>query len=99
MFSGVIAWFYKALLGIAPTEEHPAFEELTLSPCFLADVGFVRGRMETVKGIVEAEWHTENGGFLYRVTIPKGIRATFRGKELRVGRNEFLIKQEEEAIC
>lgn len=94
MFSGVIAWFYKSLLGIAPTEEYPAFERLELSPCFLADVGFVRGQMETVKGTIEAEWRSENNGFTYLVTVPCGVCATFRGTRLQPGKNEFFINQE-----
>lgn len=93
MFSGVIAWFYKALLGIAPCEDAPAFEKLSLSPCFLPSLGFVRGSMQTVKGLIEAEWTCESDGFRYTVTVPDGISATFRGQALKVGKNEFFVKK------
>jgi alpha-L-rhamnosidase len=94
MFSGVIAWFYKALLGISPMEDHPAFEQLELTPCFIEEPGFVRGKMETVRGVIEAEWRLEGENFRYTVTIPDGIRATFRGQILTTGKNEFIIRKE-----
>lgn len=95
MFSGVIAWFYKALLGIAPTVEYPAFEKLELCPSFIPSVGFVRGRMDTVRGRIEAEWRTVEDGFTYLVTIPEGVCATFRDQKLHTGRNAFFVKRKD----
>ncbi len=94
MFSGVIAWFYKYLLGIAPMESHPAFEKIDLCPALMEEIGFVRGRMETARGVIEAEWRYENEAFYYVVTIPDGVDATFRGQRLTVGKNEFQIFKE-----
>ena len=91
MFAGVIAWFYKYLLGIAPTENAPAFESIELKPYFLKELGFVRGSVQTVKGEIHVEWHTQNDGFRYTVTLPEGIRATFRDQLLSAGKNEFFI--------
>jgi alpha-L-rhamnosidase len=93
MFSGVIAWFYKALLGILPCEEAPAFETIELSPCFIEKVGFVRGTMQTLRGRIDAEWCEEPDGFRYTVTIPDDVCATFRGQKLMTGKNEFFVKR------
>lgn len=92
MFSGVIAWFYRSLLGIAPKENAPAFEQIELAPCFLREVGFVKGYEDTVRGRIEAEWHYENGEFIYTVILPEGIDATYKGRKLTAGKNIFIEK-------
>ena len=91
MFSGVLAWFFTSLLGIAPKEEAPAFEEIELQPAFVREIGFVKGYTDTVRGRIEAEWRFEDGGFTYKVTLPKGVKATFRGAALSEGENIFII--------
>lgn len=93
MFSNIISWFYRALLGIVPDENHPAFERIELKPCFIKDLGFVKGSEETVKGRIDAEWKYENGAFLYKITVPEGIDASFDGKKLNVGENTFAVKE------
>jgi alpha-L-rhamnosidase len=93
MFAGVIAWFYKALLGIEPREDAPAFERIDLNPCFLPSLDFVRGATQTARGDICAEWTKEDGGFRYTVRISKGIHATFRGQTLSAGINEFFVTE------
>lgn len=93
MFSGVIAWFYKALLGIRPTEDAPGFTRLVLSPNFIREVGFIKGEFEIPYGKIKAEWFAIDGGFCYRVTIPEGVHATFNDQKLYVGENEFFIRE------
>ena len=95
MFAGIIAWFYRSLLGIAPSVEAPAFEKVELSPCFIKEAKFVKGYEDTPRGRIEASWEYENDGFRYTVIVPDGITATFRGKTLSAGKNEFLIASEE----
>ena len=94
MYSGVIAWLFRCLLGITPLEERAGFEQIELQPTFLADVGYAKGNMQTVRGRIDAEWHKVDDGFVYTVILPDGILATFQGKELKKGKNEFHIKQE-----
>jgi alpha-L-rhamnosidase len=94
MFSGVIAWFYKSLLGIAPDIQHPAFEEIELKPVFIKELGFIKGSMETVKGEICAEWRYDGGRFIYTVDLPEGARARFGGEELKAGKNVFTFAKE-----
>jgi alpha-L-rhamnosidase len=94
MYSNVLGWLFKALLGISPDEHAPGFTEIELKPAFIAEIGFVRGWMETVRGKIETEWQYEDGAFLYKVTIPEGIKATFRGELLSAGENQFRIGEE-----
>ncbi|MBQ9747620.1 MAG: family 78 glycoside hydrolase catalytic domain [Clostridia bacterium] len=93
MFSNVLAWFFKSLLGIAPREETPAFAKIELSPCFIKEAGFVSGYEDTVRGRIEAAWRYEGGGFTYTVTIPEGVCARFDGKILPIGTSTFFIKE------
>lgn len=94
MFAGIISWFYRSLLGIAPSAEAPGFARIELCPKFLSAPGLVEGYEDTVRGRIEASWRYENGGFRYTVTIPEGIEAIFRGNKLSVGKNEFFIENE-----
>ena len=94
MFSGVIAWFFKSLLGISPDADHPAFEKLELKPVFIKELGFVKGSVETIRGKISAEWRYENCKFTYTVEIPDGISASFNGKILKAGKNIFTMGKE-----
>lgn len=91
MYSGVISWFFRSLLGISPTEDAPAFERIELRPLFIETLRYVRGSMETARGKLEAEWEFRGGQFVYTVTIPDGISAYFNGKQLHKGQNTFCI--------
>ena len=91
MFSGVIAWFYKSLLGIAPDLEHPAFEKIDLKPVFVKELGYVKGSFDTARGRIAAEWKYENGEFIYIVDLPDGILAGLGGEMLHSGKNIFTI--------
>lgn len=93
MYSNVIAWFFKSLLGIAPDEDAPAFERVIVSPKFVEQIGFVKGYEDTVRGRIEAEWRYEDGGFVYEITLPEGISGEYMGTKLATGKNTFYIKE------
>jgi len=92
MYSGVIAWFYRCLLGITPCIDGAGFKKIKLCPEFIKELGFVRGSMQTVRGKIEASIYYKDGGFEYTVDLPGGIEATFNGQKLSVGKNKFYIK-------
>ena len=93
MYSGVIAWFFRALLGINPQEDAPGFERIELSPSFVEAIGYAKGSMQTVRGRIDAEWHIEDSKFVYTVTIPSGITASYQGSVLREGTHRFVISK------
>jgi alpha-L-rhamnosidase len=93
MLSGVIAWFFRSLLGITPLEDSPGFAEIALRPCFLRELGFARGSMDTVRGRIEAEWHCERDGFVYQITLPQGVHASFRGRRLTPGTHRLFVAE------
>lgn len=91
MLSGVIAWFYRNLLGISPSEDKPGFEEIELRPDFIKDIGYAKCSMSTARGRIDAEWRYTDGGFAYTVRIPGDVKAVFRGNILNAGTNDFFI--------
>ncbi len=95
MYSGVIAWFFRCLLGITPLLHAPGFEKIELRPTFIKSLGFAKCSMDTVRGKIEAEWRCADNGFEYTVTIPKGITAVFNGQKLKSGTNKFYIEEED----
>ena len=94
MFSSVLGWFMKSLLGIAPIEDAPGFERVRINPQFIGELGFARGYEDTVRGRIEAEWKYEDGKFTYTVTLPDGISGEYMGKTLTSGKNTFIIKEQ-----
>ena len=93
MFSNVIGWFFKTMLGIEPCEDAPGFERVILRPQFIADAGYIWAKMQTVRGEIELGWEYKDGVFEYTVNIPEGIEAIYDGKKLSVGENKFIIKK------
>ncbi len=93
MFSGVIAWFFKALLGLVPDINYPAYERIMLKPNFATQLQFCEGSIQAKNGTVFARWERKDGKIYYDVTIPEGISAQFRGEELSVGLNEFVVDE------
>lgn len=91
MLSGVIAFFHKTLLGIAPDIEHPGFKQVELKPCFIPELTFCEGYVGTPHGEIRAAWKRTAAGVEYRVVLPKGITATFQGNWLAVGENVFTV--------
>jgi len=64
-----------------------------LKPAFIKKIGFVKGFEDTVRGRIEAEWSYQNGQFIYKVTIPDGINAAFRGESLAAGAHQFIVEE------
>ena len=95
MYSGVISWFFRSLLGISPLEDAPAFEKIELKPVFIKSLRYAKGRMHTVRGTIESDWFFRDGKFVYSVTIPEGVSAIFQGNKLSVGQNVFTISLSE----
>jgi alpha-L-rhamnosidase len=95
MFSNVSAWFFKSLLGIAPSDSAPAFEQIELHPHFIKELGFAKAFLNTVNGRIEAEWRFDNGRFIYTVNLPPNVTAYFKGRRLSSGENRFVIESED----
>lgn len=69
-------WFFQDLAGIAQDESAPGFKSILIKPSIVGDLSWVRGRYETVRGIVSTLWKREPGRFTLTVTVPANSTAT-----------------------
>jgi alpha-L-rhamnosidase len=93
MYSGVIAWFYKTLLGIRVDANTPAFEKFQFTPCFVKNLKFCQGEIQTPFGMIKAAWERKDGVIEYVVEIPNGVQASYQGALLHEGRNTFTVQE------
>ncbi|MDD5602647.1 MAG: alpha-L-rhamnosidase C-terminal domain-containing protein, partial [Eubacteriales bacterium] len=102
MYSDFMAWLMKKLVGINPVAEAPGYEKAVIDPVFVPGLDWCRGFCDTVRGRISVEWERTglSGGaagtaaessFTIRINIPEGVRATFKGRRLKTGKNEFSL--------
>lgn len=72
MMATVDAWFYRYILGINPTFDHPGFSRFTLKPCIPTDLEWAEGSLETVKGVARSAWKKKGRTLIWKVEIPAG---------------------------
>ena len=93
MYSNVLAWFFKYLLGISCEPEHPAFSRVEIKPCFIDELDYCRGSVITPKGKLCVKWKRADGSIKLDIEVPEGICACFAGKELHAGENVFELSK------
>lgn len=91
MMSNVLSNFFKSLLGICPDIDYPGFERVQLKPCFVNNLEFCCGSIDTVRGKISVEWKREDNYIKYKVILSEGIKAFFGNEELKPGINVFKI--------
>ena len=72
----VSGWFYETLAGLAPDPEYPGWEHFTVKPHAAGDLKWAKGRVETVRGVVESSWKLTRDGIAVSVTVPPNATAT-----------------------
>ena len=86
----VSAWMMNHLAGINHDPQTPGFTHILIAPHFVQDLSWVKGRYQSVKGLISSEWKRENGKIILNVTIPAGCSASvvvggMQRKEVRAG--------------
>jgi alpha-L-rhamnosidase len=76
MFGDVSAWFYKAIAGIVPDPEQPAFKHFTIKPHLLGELTHARVSYDSVRGRIESAWKLDGDTITLNVTVPANTRAT-----------------------
>lgn len=76
MMGSVGSWFYKYVLGIVPSADHPGFEQFVINPYIFEDLDFVEGQLNTIRGSIKVSWHKEKNNLLKMdVAIPPNSTA------------------------
>ena len=76
MFGEISAWYYKALGGIRPDQEHPGFKNILLEPHFVAGLASFEASHEGPYGTIISKWKKSGKKTEYSVTIPANSNAT-----------------------
>lgn len=77
-YGSIVEWMYRYMAGIEP--DRPGFEHVILQPRIdtrndselpygQKRMTFVKASYRSYAGLIESEWHSENG-FIYRCTVP-----------------------------
>lgn len=88
MFSCVVSWLFKALLGITPVANK---EIIKLTPRFISEINHCEGSVEIRGEKVFISWNKLDNGYLYKVIVPHNCTLEFNGKILNVGENVFVV--------
>lgn len=75
IFSHIMAWFVKRLVGILPNPYLENANEVTFAPKFIDALDNAQAKVKLPVGEVSAEWHREGEDILYTVTVPEGAAA------------------------
>lgn len=87
MYSGVLAWFFKALLGYNVIE---GSEIVELKPDFVRQLSFCEGSVITKKGKLSIKWEKENEKVLLEADVPNNLKVIYKGKLLKYGKNNIV---------
>ncbi len=85
MFGEINAWYYKALGGIFPDENHPGFKNILLKPNFVEGLSHFEASHEGPYGNIVSSWQRKGKTIAYNVTVPANSTATLYlyGKNIR----------------
>jgi alpha-L-rhamnosidase len=78
MFGSVGSWLYKALGGIALSEEAAGFEKILVHPQMVRDLNYAAASTRTVRGDLACSWYWMDKSIRCEVTIPVGSEAEVR---------------------
>lgn len=93
MFSNVLAWFFKALLGIRVREDGAGYKKVDFTPRFVSALDYCRGYVTSPQGRIFAEWKRTDGAIEYTIALPAGVEGNYDGVKLKEGRNTFTVKE------
>jgi alpha-L-rhamnosidase len=74
-YNGIGAWFYHAVGGIRPDENHPGYRRVIISPQTPAGISWAKVSKETPYGPVAVHWEINDGMLSLALTVPPGCTA------------------------
>ena len=85
MFSDVMSWMMKTILGIQPT--NPGCSHVKIAPHFFDGLSFAKGHIDCPQGKVSVEWQKFNEVVKMTVTVTGSLTVECSGKILKAGTN------------
>ncbi len=87
MYSNVLAWFFKHLLGIRVSVNEGGYKRVDFKPLPIGNLSFCRGSIKTPCGTLSAEWKKIGDSMQYIVDVPEGAEGYYGEKRLKTGKN------------
>lgn len=102
-YNGIGSWFYQAVGGIRPDDNHPGYREFFIDPQIPEGITWAKTTKETPYGTIVTNWTLENNQLTLTLEIPVGCTAkvVLPGKTkdyLLNGTSKSLIPQKEPAL-
>lgn len=91
MYSNVLSWMMKTIVGISPDENLPTFEKVEIKPNFFNGLCYAKGSLDSVNVEIKVEWTRENNKIELAIFAPVDNFVVYNGKYLSKGNNEFII--------
>lgn len=88
MFSNILAWFIKNILGLCVTGKN----EVKIAPKLFKQIDWAKGYVKVNGKTVSVKIRKENRTLFICADIPKGVKVFFEGKKVRAG--EIVLKYE-----
>ena len=75
-YNGIGAWFYQAVGGIRPDEDHPGYRRVIIAPQVPTGITWAKTSKETPFGKVVVDWEIKAGTLHIDLAIPPGCTAS-----------------------
>lgn len=92
MFASYDGYFYNYVLGIRTQECKNAFKDIVIEPCFIDEIDFAEGGINTVRGKISINWKREKGKIICEIQTPANTELIFRAKRFEINGREYLQK-------
>ena len=92
MFSNVLVWFFKYLLGIKVSLSNNGKLEYYIEPNFIKELSHCEGYITLPSGKIEVSWKRKENDIVLTIVIPYGFSCLYKDNKLLYGKNIINIK-------
>ncbi len=75
-YNGIGSWFYEAIGGIRPDENHPGYRHVRINPQIPEGLTWAKTTKETPYGTLVVNWEVKKGFQNMYISLPVGMQAT-----------------------
>ncbi len=87
MYSDVLSWMVKTILGIRQCADSPGFQSVTVDPYFFEKLEYAKGSCDTCGGKISVAWEKKPDGVHIQIDVPNTMTVFFRSEKLSTGKN------------
>ena len=75
MYSDILSWLMKNVVGIVPTFDGVAYKVIDIKPIFFDGMTYANGSIKTPQGIVKVDWVRKQDKVKLNITVPQNTTA------------------------